>query len=84
MPEHCVMIPCLECQWHVIVGGRVRCNYMNRLGLSKPTMESFTDKTTDIEKAEALVKDAEKRAEEAKAQFKELKKLQEGVGATKK
>lgn len=79
MPEHCVTMACIECQWHVVVGGILRCNYMNRLGLSKPSMESFIDKTTDVEKAETMVKDAEKRAKEAKAQLEEIKKVKKEV-----
>ena len=35
MPELCLETKCRECNYHIARGGRLLCNYGNRLGPSK-------------------------------------------------
>jgi hypothetical protein len=41
MPEQCKDKGCLECDSHAIVGGKLDCNYMNRLGIAQVSVKNF-------------------------------------------
>lgn len=66
MPDWCVNTRCIDCDSHAILKGKVDCNYMNRLGLSQPTVKTFLD-TKDRTPEQAA-----KELEELDRQTKEL------------
>jgi len=81
MPEHCLSTRCIDCESHAIVGGKLDCNYMNRLGLSQPTVKTFLDTAAadDPVKLEAMIRDTERREKELKEELEKLHKLK-GAG----
>jgi len=79
VPEGCLTKPCRECEWHIVRGGRLDCNYLNRLGIKQPSMSSFMDKETDEEKLKKKIEEEERRLAEARKALEELKKLKEEV-----
>lgn len=80
MPEHCLSMRCIDCESHAIVGGKLDCNYMNRLGLSQPTVKTFLDDAESPEKIDAQIKDTQKRIDELKAETEKLKTLKKERG----
>ena len=47
MPAECLVLECRKCDWHVVRGQKLECNFKNRLGLSKPTMGEFAGGLSD-------------------------------------
>ena len=84
MPEWCLTMKCIDCDSHAIVGGKLDCNYLNRLGLSQPTVKTFLPDVTDPEKLDAQIKSAEDEIKKMEEETERLKKLKEGVGGEKK
>jgi len=39
----CFQMDCKDCDWHVIKGGKLGCNYNNRLGLGKPALAEVVE-----------------------------------------
>ena len=80
MPEGCLDKRCLDCESHAIVGGKIDCNYMNRLGLAQPTVKSFLkdetpSKTTeDLEAELRQMEEQQKLIDQKKAELEEQKK----------
>ena len=83
MPEWCLTMKCIECDSHAIVGGKLDCNYLNRLGLSQPTVKTFLPDVTDPEKLDAQIKSAEDEIKKMEEETERLKKLKETVGSKK-
>ena len=83
MPEWCLTMKCIECDSHAIVGGKLDCNYLNRLGLSQPTVKTFLPDVTDPEKLDAQIKSAEEEIKKMEEETERLKKLKETVGGEK-
>lgn len=81
-PKGCLTKSCFSCDWHVVVGEKLDCNYQNRLGLGKPTVEAFGGENEE-EVAERALKVAEERAKKAKETLKKLKKTKEEIGEQK-
>jgi hypothetical protein len=85
MPEGCLDKSCLGCESHAIVGGKIDCNYMNRLGLAQPTVKSFLkeeapSRTTEDLEAELRQMDAQQELmNQKKTELEALKKKTEGV-----
>ena len=84
MPEWCLTMRCNLCDSHAIVGGKLDCNYLNRLGLSQPTVKTFLSDVTDPEKLDAQIKSAEEEIKKMEEETERLKKLKESVGGEKK
>jgi len=40
---------CKDCDWHVIKGGKLGCNYNNRLGLGKPALAEIVEEEVEEE-----------------------------------
>lgn len=79
MPDWCTTTLCIDCESHAIVGGKLDCNYMNRLGLSQPTVKTFLESQPTEEKIDAQMQDLEeqiKKMEEDKKRLEELKQKQ--------
>jgi len=83
MPEHCLTMRCIDCESHAIVHGKLDCNYMNRLGLSQPTVKKFMEDQETPEMLEAKIKAERKRIKEAQTTLDTLKKLKEEHGGGK-
>ncbi len=83
MPKGCLTKLCIECDWHVTPGGKLDCNYQNRLGLGKPTIQTFGGESEE-EVAKRALKVAEEKAEKAKKALAELEKLKEKTGTQEK
>jgi len=75
---------CIECESHAVVSGKLDCNYMNRLGLSQPTVKTFLEEAASPEKLEAKKKDIEKRKKELEDEIARLTKMKEEYGGEKK
>jgi len=75
---------CYDCDSHAIVGGKLDCNYMGRLGLSQPTVKTFLSNVTDPEKLDAQIKSAEDEIKRMAEETERLKKLKETVEGEKK
>ena len=75
---------CYDCDSHAIVGGKLDCNYLNRLGLSQPTVKTFLSNVTDPEKLDAQIKSAEDEIKRMAEETERLKKLKETVEGEKK
>lgn len=84
MPDWCLSMRCIDCESHAIVGGKLDCNYMNRLGLSQPTVKTFIEDTESPEKLEARIRDAKERQMRLQEEMKELEKLKEEYGTEEK
>jgi len=84
MPEWCLTMKCIDCDSHAIVGGKLDCNYMGRLGLSQPTVKTFLSDATDPEKLDAQIKSAEDEIKKMEEETVRLKKLKEVTGGEKK
>ena len=84
MPEWCLTMKCIDCDSHAIVGGKLDCNYMGRLGLSQPTVKTFLSDVTDPEKLDAQIKSAEDEIKKMEEETVRLKKLKEATGGEKK
>lgn len=84
MPKGCLTKTCLNCEWSVIVSGKLDCNYLNRLGIGKPTIKAFSSKETEEEVAERQLKDAQERLKKAKDAMEGLKKLKKEAGVSGK
>ena len=78
IPEWCVSMRCIDCQSHAIIGGKIDCNYLNRLGLSQPTVKTFLDDAGAPEKVKAKLADAKKRSEDLRAEIERLEKIKAG------
>jgi len=79
VPEWCVTMRCIDCSSHAIIGGKLDCNFMNRLGLAQPEVKDFIAETYQApEQIEAQLKDAEERIKKIKEEQERLKALQEG------
>ena len=79
MPEGCLTKECRNCDWHVVVGGRLDCNYRNRLGLKGAGVEAFTAESEEellLRKYEAKKKELEE-IEEATRELEEARKVLE-------
>jgi len=77
LPEHCVTTRCIDCESHAIIGGKLDCNYMNRLGLSQPTVESFLEPEKTPEQIDAEIEatiQEQKRVQERMERLRELQK----------
>lgn len=83
MPEWCVSMRCIECESHAVVHGKLDCNYMNRLGLSQPTVKTFMEDADSPERIEARIKAEKERAAKAKEELARLEKLKEEYGGKK-
>ncbi len=83
MPEWCNKIRCINCESHAIVSGKLDCNYLNRLGLSQPTVKTFLDTEVSPEKLEAQIKVAEERQKLAQEEIDRLAKLKKEFGGEK-
>lgn len=83
MPEWCVSMRCIDCQSHAVVGGKIDCNYLNRLGLSQPTVKTFLDDSDSPEKVKAKLEDTKKRAEDLRLEIERLEKLKAEHGGEK-
>ena len=77
MPEWCLTMRCIECDSHAIVSGKLDCNYLNRLGLSQPTVKTFLSDVTDPEKIDAQLKNAEEEMKKIEEETERLRKLKE-------
>jgi hypothetical protein len=75
---------CINCESHAVVGGKLDCNYMNRLGLSQPTVKTFLETALSPEKLEAQIKDAEDKQRKAKEEIERLAELKKQLGGEKK
>jgi len=75
---------CYDCDSHAIVGGKLDCNYMGRLGLSQPTVKTFLSNVADPEKLDAQIKSAEDEIKRMAEETERLKKLKETVEGEKK
>jgi len=84
MPDWCLTMLCIDCDSHAIVGGKLDCNYLNRLGLSQPTVKTFLPDVTDPEKLDAQIKSAEEEIKKMEEETERLKKLKESVEGEKK
>jgi len=80
LPEWCLSMRCEQCESHAIVGGKLDCNYLNRLGLSQPTVKTFLETAVSPEKLEAQIKDAEERSRKAQEELKKLEELKKQYG----
>lgn len=85
MPDFCLKIRCFECESHAIVGGKLDCNYMNRLGLAQPAVRNFLqdlpqEKTT--EELDAELRQMEEQQKLVAEKMEELRKKKEEVGGT--
>ena len=74
MPEYCLNKECRECSFSMNQGGRLVCNWQNRLGIKKGDVSSFIGGESDEEK---LKREAETKLEEAKGLERTLKKIEE-------
>lgn len=84
MPDWCNSMRCINCESHAVVGGKLDCNYMNRLGLSQPTVKTFLETALSPEKLEAQIKDAEDKQRKAKEEIERLAELKKQLGGEKK
>ena len=85
MPEDCLTKRCFECDSHAIVGGKLDCNYMNRLGLAQPTVKNFLSDLPQEKTAEDLDKEMRQMEEQQQLvteRIAELKKKKEETGGT--
>jgi len=71
------------CESHAIVGGKLDCNYMNRLGLSQPTVKTFLEIVASPDQLEAQIRDATERAKKAKEELEKLDELKKKIGGEK-
>ena len=46
----CFQRDCKDCDWHVIKGGKLNCNYGDRLGLGKPALAEIVEEEEVEEK----------------------------------
>lgn len=58
----CVHMDCKDCHSHVIKGGKLGCNYNNRLGLGKPALAEVVEE--EIMEEEPDYKDANEKEEQ--------------------
>jgi len=77
MPEGCIATECRECKYHVIVNGRLDCNWMNRLGI-KGSVEQYTEPPKE-EVLKKKIEQKEKELEELKKSMEELKKIEREI-----
>ena len=77
MPDWCVNTRCIDCSSHAIVKGKTDCNYMNRLGLSQPTVKTFLD-TKD-----RTPEQAKKELDELERQLKDIDERRKALEAMK-
>lgn len=82
-PEWCLSMRCIDCDSHAIVNGKLCCNYMNRLGLSKEPMKAFIDSAETPEKLEAVLKDTEEKLKMMQEEIKRLEELKKKYGGAK-
>lgn len=80
MPEWCINTRCLDCESHAIVKGKIDCNYMNRLGLSQPTVKSFMETERTPEQVDKELEDLEKTMAEIETRRKLLEELKGKTG----
>ena len=82
LPDWCLTMRCIDCESHAIVGNKIDCNYLNRLGLAQPTVKSFIDDTNvSPEKVDSQIADLDeqiKQMQEKKKTLDELKKERGG------
>ncbi len=83
MPEHCLSIRCIDCESHAIVHGKLDCNYMNRLGLSQPTVKKFMEDQQTPEQIEAQIKAEQENLKKMQEKLDGLEKLKRGIGGEK-
>lgn len=71
----CIDKDCLDCPSHVIINGKLDCNYMNRLGVSKIDMKQFISdvKVTPVEAAS----DTSDYTDDLERQLKQIRAAQE-------
>lgn len=74
---------CIDCESHAIVGGKLDCNYMNRLGLGQSTVKTFMQDSGSPEKVDAKLEDARKREKTLKDEIERLEKLKGKQGGEK-
>lgn len=85
MPDFCLTMRCIDCESHAIVGGKLDCNYMNRLGLAQPTVKSFLQDIPQEKTDEELNMELLQMEEQQKLiaeRMAELKRKKEGLGGT--
>lgn len=83
MPDWCLTMRCLDCESHAIVGGKLDCNYMNRLGLAQPTVKTFLQDIPPEKTPEEIEKELMQMEEQAKLikeKVENLRKQKEGAG----
>jgi len=49
----CLDKNCLDCRWHVIRGGKLDCNFKNRLGLGKAELDQYLGVEEEEEEVES-------------------------------
>jgi len=80
VPDWCLSMLCIDCESHAVVGGKLDCNYMNRLGLSQPTVKTFLESAPTEETIDSQVTDLEKQLKAMEEKKKELEELKEKYG----
>lgn len=80
MPDWCINTRCLDCESHAIIKGKIDCNYMNRLGLSQPTVKSFMETERTPEQVDKELEDLEKTMAEIETRRKLLEELKGKAG----
>ena len=92
MPEDCIEKNCLDCSSHALVGGKkLDCNYMNRLGISQPTVKNFIEsspkqvsESVKVNPSQSLLDVAVDEREAIENQIKELEEKRRVLEEQKK
>lgn len=72
---------CIDCESHAIIGGKLDCNYMNRLGLAQPEVKDFITATHETpEQVQSRLADVNKRIKDLQEEEKKIKAQQEQTG----
>jgi len=83
MPEGCVATECRDCKFHVVISGRLDCNWQNRLGLKGSTVEQYAA-IPDEEVARKRIEQKKKELEELEKSMEALKEIKKQVEEVKK
>lgn len=49
MPKECLDVECRNCDYHVVKGDKVNCNYRNRLKMAKSGVMDFLEESEEDE-----------------------------------
>lgn len=82
MPEGCLKKNCLDCESHAIVGGKLDCNYMGRLGISQVTVKSFMP-PSELEKSQTELGESEEQLEDLDKQVEIINDKRKALEAKK-